>query len=247
MTNKKSGVMSHVLEAKHSLGRAKYRLLEKAKTVGDAEEKLLETVRPYTMSSRLKLKNLKRLAALVNENNVPGDFVECGTFKGGSAAIISTELIPERRLWLFDSFEGLPDVKEIDGPDSKEWVGKCKGTEEDVLEALTSVGAPPGQYLLRKGWFQNSFLEELPEKVALLHCDADWYDSVLLVLETFYERIPTGGIVVLDDFGWWEGCREAFYDFCFRHKERPLLERIDCDQAYWIKGRTDNRDQPIVW
>src|SRR5687767_2859433 len=205
MANKKTGMISHVLEAKHSLGRAKYRLLEKAKTVVDAEEKLLETVRPNTMSSRLKLKNLKRLAALVNQNNVDGDFVECGTFKGGSAAVISTELTPGRRLWLFDSFEGLPDVKEIDGPDSKEWVGKCKGTEEDVLEVLARVGAPPDQYLLRKGWFQDSFQQELPEKVALLHCDADWYDSVLLVLETFYERIPAGGIVILDDFGWWEG------------------------------------------
>jgi O-methyltransferase len=238
---------SFLLEAKHSLGRAKYRLLQKARTAGDPEEKLMDRVRPYTMSSRLKLKNLKRLAELVNQNEVPGDFVECGTFKGGSAAVISTTLTPERRLWLFDSFEGLPDVKEIDGVDSKAWVGKCRAAEDDVIEALAKVGASPSQYLLRKGWFQETFQQELPEQVALLHCDADWYDSVLLTLETFYERIPPGGVVVLDDFGWWEGCREAFYDFCSKHAEKPLLERVDCDQAYWVKAKTNNRDHPVNW
>jgi O-methyltransferase len=247
MTNKKTGMISHVSDAKHSLGRAKYRLLEKAKTVVDPEEKLMDRVRPYTMSSRLKLKNLKRLAELVNRNGVPGDFVECGTFKGGSAAVISTALTPERRLWLFDSFEGLPDVKEIDGQESKEWVGKCRAAEDDVSEALAKVGTSSDQYLIRKGWFQETFKADLPKQVALLHCDADWYDSVLLTLETFYDRIPSGGAVVLDDFGWWEGCREAFYDFCSRHREKPLLERVDCDQAYWIKGKTDNRDRQGRW
>jgi O-methyltransferase len=81
----------------------------------------------------------------------------------------------------------------------------------------------------------------LPERVALLHCDADWYDSVHIVLRTFYPLIPPGGCVILDDFGYWEGCREAFYDFCLQRGEKPLLERLEADQAYWIKGKTHNR------
>ena len=237
-----------LLEAKHGLGRAKYRLLNKAKALTDANEHLFEKIKPFTMSSRLKLRSLKTLAESMNENNVPGDFVECGTFKGGSAAVISTALTPERKLWLFDSFEGLPDVKEeVDGADSKDWVGKCRAAEQDVIEALKTVGTSPDQYVIRKGWFQNTFQQTLPEQVALLHCDADWYDSVLLTLETFYDRMPMGGVVVLDDFGWWEGCREAFYDFCERRGEKPLLERVDCDQAFWIKGKTNNRDQLGHW
>lgn len=241
-------IPSPLLEAKHGLGRAKHRLLHKAKVLTDANEYLFDKVRPYTMSSRLKLRSLKSLAELLNQNQVPGDFVECGTFKGGSAAVISTALTSERKIWLFDSFEGLPDVKEeVDGADSKDWVGKCRAAEEDVLEALKTVGVSPEQYLIRKGWFQDTFKQTLPEQVALLHCDADWYDSVLLTLETFYDRIPPGGVVVLDDFGWWEGCREAFYDFCGKRNEKPLLERVDCDQAYWIKGKTDNREREGVW
>src|ERR1700752_1627018 len=125
-------ISSPLLEAKHGLGRAKHRLIHKAKVLTDANEALFEKIKPFTMSSRLKLRSLKRLAESLNQNRIPGDFVECGTFKGGSAAVISTALTAERKIWLFDSFEGLPDVKEeVDGSYSKDWVGKCRAAEED--------------------------------------------------------------------------------------------------------------------
>jgi O-methyltransferase len=60
-------------------------------------------------------------------------------------------------------------------------------------------------------------------------------------LDNFYKLIPEGGCIVLDDFGYWEGCREAFYDFCLKNNEKPLLERVGTTQAYWIKGRMNNR------
>ncbi len=63
----------------------------------------------------------------------------------------------------------------------------------------------------------------------------------LLTLETFYPAMPPGGCVVLDDFGYWPGCREAFYDFCRRSGEKPLLERVGGTQAWWIKGLAANR------
>ena len=77
--------------------------------------------------------------------------------------------------------------------------------------------------------------------IAFLHIDADWYDSVQLALETFYDRVSTGGVIILDDFGHWEGCREAFYDFAADRGIKPLLERFGHTQAYWIKDRTHNR------
>ncbi|MDQ5844593.1 MAG: TylF/MycF family methyltransferase [Acidobacteriota bacterium] len=207
----------------------------------ELDTKLLQQVRPYTLASVKKLGNLKRLASSTTARGIAGDFVECGTYKGGSAAVLGSALGPERHLWLYDSFEGMPEVKAVDGTDANEWVGKLRASDEDVKEVLTSVGLSPNQYTIRKGWFDQTFLQPLPERVALLHCDADWHASVTVVLETFYPRVAEGGVVVLDDFGWWEGCREAFYDFCARHGEKPLLERMDCDQAYWIKGKTNNR------
>jgi len=206
------------------------------------ESELLNKVASYTFLTPGKLINLKHLAELINSQGIEGDFVECGVYKGGSAAMLATALPEDRHLWLYDSFQGMPPVDQIDGEDAKEWVGKCVATEEDVMEVMATVGISKNQYTIRKGWFAETFQGQLPEKVALLHCDADWYKSVYLVLETFYPLISEGGCVILDDFGVWEGCREAFYDFCCQFGEKPLLERYGIDQAHWIKGKSHNRN-----
>jgi len=205
------------------------------------ELRLLKRVRPYTLLTPAKLRNLKALALRMSAEGVPGDFVECGTYKGGSAAVLATALNNERHLWLYDSFQGMPEVTERDGEGAKEAVGLCRADQSDLLEVFSSLEIPSDQYTVRPGMFEATFREPLPEKVALLHCDCDWYDSVILVLRTFYPLIPQGGSIVLDDFGWWEGTREAFYDFCYEVGERPLIERVGADQAYWIKGRVHNR------
>lgn len=210
-------------------------------------DSLFRTVQPYTYCSIGKLTALTKVSQYLNQNNILGDFVECGTYKGGSAAAISQYLSSEfldsnRHLWLYDSFAGLPETSSQDGEDAKQWIGGCYANIDDVHEVMKLVGTSKTDYTIREGWFEQTFVNyPLPEKVALLHCDADWYKSVLLVLETFYERIPVGGCVVLDDFGFWEGCREAFYDFCHKYNEKPLIERVESDQAFWIKGRMNNR------
>lgn len=206
-----------------------------------SDEFTIRKVRPYTLCSAERIRSLIKLAQYLNLNAIEGDFVECGTYKGGTAAILSKYMGVNRHLWLYDSFEGMPDTVERDGEEAKKWVGECVGTIEDVKEAMRLVSTNEDCYTTKKGWFEQTFHEKLPEKVALLHCDADWYDSVTLVLETFYKLIPEGGCVVLDDFGYWEGCREAFYDFCSKHNEKPLLERAGNLQAYWIKGKLNNR------
>ncbi|MBW4483582.1 MAG: TylF/MycF family methyltransferase [Tildeniella torsiva UHER 1998/13D] len=193
-------------------------------------------LRPYTLCSQVRLENLAKLAGQVNQQAIPGDFVECGTYKGGSAALLSKFLNSKRHLWLYDSFQGMPSTSTKDGESAAEWIGKCAAEVSDLKEALGHVSAPLEQCHIKPGWFKETFQEELPEQVALLHCDADWYESVSLVLTTFYDRIPKGGCIILDDFGYWEGCREAFYDFCRQRDEKPLLERIGSTQAYWIKG-----------
>lgn len=207
----------------------------------DRHAALLQTVKPYTLCSPRKLRTLIELAELVNRLGIEGDFVECGTYNGGSAAVLASFLGPNRRLWLYDSFQGMPKPGERDGETSKAFEKQCLGSVDNVKEVLAKIGLPPEQSIIRAGWFQQTFQQPLPERVALLHCDADWYDSVSLVLDTFYRRIPPGGCVVLDDFGYWEGCREAFYDFCGRTNEKPLLERVSCDQAYWVRGKEHNR------
>lgn len=208
----------------------------------ETDEFIINKVKPYTLCTEGRLKSLIKSCKYLNSYNVQGDFVECGTCRGGSAAVLSKYLNQTRHLWLYDSFEGMPETTIKDGETAREWIGKCVGSIEDVEDVMKLVSSSKEQYTIKKGWFEQTFYEKLPEQVALLHCDADWYNSVTSVLETFYKLIPEGGCIILDDFGYWEGCREAFYDFCFKYNEKPLLERVEQDQAYWIKGKSNNRN-----
>lgn len=204
----------------------------------------LKAISAVSLADLPRLENLYKLAADVVERGVTGDFVECGVYNGGSAAAVACALRDTGRdILLYDSFAGLPETRDIDGPDAKAFVGQCVGDEANVHSAMRLARFPTGRYAIRKGWFEDTFADEpLPAAVAMLHIDADWYDSVLLTLETFYDRVPDDGVVVLDDFGHWEGCREAFYDFAAERGIKPLLERIGRTQAYWIKNRKHNRD-----
>lgn len=204
---------------------------------------LLDTVAGYTYCTRGKLETLIKLCQYVNANQVLGDFVECGTCKGGSAAVLSKFMENRRHLWIYDSFQGMPETTSKDGDEAKDWVGKCHALPDDVREIMARVQTHDSDYTIKEGWFKESFQAETPKKVSLLHCDADWYESTMLALQTYYDLIPIGGCIILDDFGYWEGCREAFYDFCSQRGEKPLLERVECDQAYWIKGKTHNRPE----
>ncbi len=204
---------------------------------------LLKKVRPFTMCEAPALNNLYNQGQRLAKTNIPGDIVECGCCNGGSSASVALGLgDAKRRFWLYDSFEGLPAPKEVDGKDAEKWVGGCVGAVENVKRALSVAGLPENMAVIRKGWFQDTFKQPIADKIALLHIDADWYDSVSLALNTFYDRVSEGGVIVLDDFGYWEGCREAFYDFCKQKNIKPLLERSGVAQAYWIKGKVHNRD-----
>jgi O-methyltransferase len=213
----------------------------KERFIFNTDKFIIDKVEPYTFCSKDKLKSLIQLCNYINFQKIPGDLVECGTYKGGSAAVISRYLGKDRHLWLYDSFEGMPETSNKDGEKAKEYVGKGVASEDDVYEILKLVGTNLDKITIKKGFFHNSFTEEIPEQIAFLHCDADWYESVMLVLRTFYHRIPDGGVIVLDDFGYWEGCREAFYDFCKEYDIKPLVERVSSDQLFWYKGKTSNR------
>lgn len=197
----------------------------------------------YSVSGLLTLERLYRLGQDVVARDVQGDFVECGVYNGGSAAAMACAFrSSNRRLWLYDSFQGMSATQAVDGELASRYVGELVGDEARVRKALAVASFPESRCVIRKGWFVDTLQLPLPEKVAQLHVDADWYDNVTLILETFYDRVSDGGVIILDDFGHWEGCREAFYDFVRGRGLKPLLERSGHTQAFWIKGRGHNRD-----
>lgn len=203
---------------------------------------IIDKVKGFTLCRESKLISLIALANDLERRGIDGDFVECGTYKGGAAAAIASILAKEKKVWVYDSFEGMPVTTDLDGTEAVKWVGECVASVEDVGEVFRKAGIDEGRLTIKKGWFENTFKDPSAEKISFLHIDADWYESVNLSLATFYDRVVEGGLIVLDDFGHWEGCREAFYDFCQRRGIRPLLERFENDQAFWIKGRLHNRN-----
>lgn len=208
---------------------------------------IIDAISTYSMCDLDALKLISRLASYVNSSGIEGDLVECGVCNGGSAALIASRMAGRNlNLWLYDSFEGLPPTNDVDGDDARRWIGKCVGTKEQVLNALAIVNFPLDKVIIKEGWFEQTFEDPTPEKICFLHIDADWYASVSLCLETFYDSVSPGGVILLDDFGYWEGCREAFYDFCASKGIKPVLERAGSSQAFWIKGQLHNRGSRVA-
>jgi O-methyltransferase len=196
----------------------------------------------YSSSSPAVLRKLQQIAHDVAARGIAGDVVECGVFNGASAAVLAAAL-PDRHVWLYDSFEGLPPAEPIDGPDAPREAGNRVGSVETVKDLLRLAGRDESTYTIQKGWFRDTLAGDpaFEHPIALLHVDADWYASVLECLDALYENVVDGGAIVLDDFGHWEGCRTAFYAFCRQHSLSPLLERFGHSQAWWVKGREHNR------
>ncbi len=207
-------------------------------------QNLLRLVEPSTMSDELRLALLYGLAREACSEGITGDIVECGVCNGGSAAVLAEAVLsdPARRIWLYDSFEGIPEPGPQDGELAKDFAGCFVGYFGSTQALLNRVHFPLDRAVFRPGFFRDTFRQPLPAEVALLHVDADWYESVLSALQTFYPAVVNGGLVVIDDFGHWEGARKAFYAFCRDQGIEPVLERVGYTQAFWRKGQEHNRD-----
>lgn len=209
---------------------------------------LIAYAQKHSCIDRARLTNLYELAEDVQNRDVDGDFVECGCLHGGSAAILAgTILDSDRKLWLYDTFDKMPAPKGIDGPAAQVHAGTPVGTVEGVSRVVAGIHSEGVRFtrervIFRKGLFDDTFSQQpLPEKIALLHIDCDWYESVNDCLDALYGRVSDRGFVILDDFGYFEGCRLAFYSFCERNGLAPLLERCGYTEAWWQKGATNNR------
>ena len=161
--------------------------------------RLLQQVRPYTMVSDAALVAAGRQIIGLVDERIPGALVECGVWKGGVAflmAALARELRSERRVYLCDSFEGLPPPKPIDGPAAIKWAedsdeawyhDNCRARMGDVQRSARELGVDSTTIFV-PGWFDKTLpklREDLPE-IAYLRIDADWHESVLTCLQELY-------------------------------------------------------------
>ncbi len=163
--------------------------------------------------------------------------MECGVCNGGTGAILAHFAglsNPVRNTWLFDSFEGMPPTTGEDGETAKDYVGKDIGSIENVYSVLKKVNADMSTVRIIRGWFSATFPLHKDLHIALLNIDADWYASVKLCLETFYDCVVPGGFISIDDYGHWPGCRQAVDEF-FAHKQLSIKLNAPDYTARWFR------------
>ncbi len=193
----------------------------------DAFARAYRTVRPYTMSGDARLRGLYQAVQHVAERRIDGAVVECGTARGGSAALLGLALkgFNERRLlWVFDTFEGMPPPTAAD-PDyeiAAPYAGSCRGDLADVTSLFERLDILENARLI-KGRFEDTVPQSDTGTIAVLHLDGDWYESVKVCLDHLYDRVNPGGVIQIDDYGHWEGARKAVDEFvAARHISEPL-------------------------
>jgi O-methyltransferase len=201
---------------------------------------LLKKVQPYTMVPVESMTELARVVRAVITFDIPGSFVECGAWKGGASFLMANMLrqagVRDRKVWAFDSFEGLPPPQEIDGSeaiafarntDSAEYFDNCTASVEQVRRAARKLGLSSFLEIV-KGWFE----ETLPAHrdrigpIAILRIDGNWYASVRCCLDTLFDQVVGGGFVLFHTYYTYEGCAIAAHEFLGNRKLGYPLEGI---------------------
>jgi len=197
-------------------------------------------VRAYSMLPEAELVLLGYHVLAMLSEGLPGAFVECGVWRGGSAFLMADLLrrahVHDRKVWLFDSFEGLPEPKEIDGRAASAYAAEkdspanyynCSASLEEVKETARHLELAPYTECV-KGWFAQTLpsTRERVGPIALLRIDADWHDSVRCCLDQLYDQVVPGGLITFDDYYIWEGCTIAIHEFLGeRRLATPLYQR----------------------
>lgn len=216
---------------------------------------IYELCKPYTMTSVERMYALYRAALYVLDSDIKGHFVECGVWRGGSSMLIAKMLanrgITNRRMYLYDTFEGMSEpttndvdiegkdasyllkVNEDNKQDSMVW---CLADLTDVKNNLGLTGFSDQNIVYVKGKVEETIPGTIPQdEIALLRLDTDWYESTKHELIHLYPRLKQNGVLIIDDYGHWEGCKKAVDEYLQENKVNILLNRIDYTGRIGIK------------
>jgi O-methyltransferase len=208
----------------------------------DEEAKaVIASVRPYTMTSPDKLFALILAVRHIAGSGVEGALVECGVWRGGSMHAVARTLlssgVTDRELYLFDTFAGMTEPTDKDlsagGTPAATLLANAEKSAyvwaiaslEDVRQGLATLDYPQERFHLVEGPVEKTIPSEAPEQIALLRLDTDWYESTRHELEHLYDRLVPGGVLIIDDYGSWQGAKEATDEFIAALERKPLMLR----------------------
>jgi hypothetical protein len=209
-------------------------------------ESIISKCQPFSYLSVERFNNNINSVNFVNANNIEGDIVEIGVYKGGSmlAMMLANEMSGiNRHFHLYDTFEGMTPATDVDkdlnGIDATKLMEvnsyfRCIAPLDQVQTLIknnTNISSERIHYYVGDVCKTQLF----PEKIAILRLDTDWYESTKFELEHFYDRVVSGGIVIIDDYGHWQGCKKAVDEFMKSHPSINL-QQIDYTGVFFLKS-----------
>jgi O-methyltransferase len=209
----------------------------------EAIDEIFKWVQPFTMTSMERVRALIEAVEYLVKNDIPGDFVECGVWRGGSVMAAPETLRrlgrTDRHVWLFDTFSGMtePDIEdtsvfgeiapEIQDDHRQKGEKWCFASLADVQANVRSTAYPEHLLTFAVGPVEETLRRSVPDKIALLRLDTDWYASTKLELDVLYPKLASKGVLIIDDYGHWRGAKRAVDEFFQAEGYRPLLHRVD--------------------
>ncbi|RLS58591.1 MAG: macrocin O-methyltransferase [Planctomycetota bacterium] len=211
----------------------------------DSDITTIHAVQPYTKTSAERINALIDAVRYVVRSGIPGTFVECGVWRGGSMMAVARTLVEmgvtDRELYLFDTYTGMTAPGEADvsrsgveatskfakratGSDSSDW---CLAGLDDVRQNMASTGYPMHRVHLVEGKVEDTLPGQAPPSIAILRLDTDWYASTKHEMEQLYPRLVQDGVLIIDDYGDWLGARKAVDEYLGEHQLPLLLHRVD--------------------
>ena len=221
-----------------------------------ADRAIVARALPHTMTGLPRLRALIDAVRYCVRRDVPGDFAECGVWRGGSVLAMVLTLqelgVEDRDIHLYDTFEGMTAPTDADtsafhrsalahwqesgGRPFPELFSEEVFNESMVRENVLSSGYPADRLHFVKGPVEDTVPAHAPEQLALLRLDTDWYESTRHELEHLYPRLVDGGVLIVDDYGEWDGCRRAVDEYFGTQAAPLLLNRIDHTGRIAVKG-----------
>lgn len=219
--------------------------IDKITRPGKNHDRIYNKYRSFTMIPPNKFADNLSLCKLAPAN---GHVVECGVWRGGMIAAVAETLGNAYEYHLFDSFEGLPQAGNVDGPDAMLWqkdttdsgyFENCKAEKEFAVNAMKLAGNV--KYKLYAGWFNDTVPAAADglKDIAVLRLDGDWYESTMVCLQHLFTKVMDNGIVIIDDYYTWDGCTKAVHEFLAGFLPANRIRSTQNGVAYIVKNETN--------
>lgn len=223
------------------------------KDISESDKRIFQDVKAYTMTSPERVFAVLDAVRYVLKNDVEGSIVECGVWRGGTMMAVAHLLRMhnsfDKDLYLFDTFAGMPLPADVDAdfhgrkakskflakqrtPDSSDW---CYASLSEVQINLESAGYLKDKVHYVVGKVENTVPVQAPETISILRLDTDWYESTKHEMIHLYPRLVPGGVLIIDDYGHWQGARKAVDEYLLENRVPILLNRIDYTGRIGIK------------